>query len=135
MKKEEFSFYDIVLFDGNFSEHHKQKTLECKYDKMASLTGNICIETVCNSRMTGLLITKADFWIISDGKTSYLIKTDEIRRCINENPNIPCKNKCPVLQEDGITKEMDFYLIPKRIFEPYCSEVSSINNMKYNSLL
>jgi hypothetical protein len=67
MKKEEYSFYDIVLFNGSFAE--PSKTLECKYDEMASISGNICIEVGCNGRLSGLLITKANYWLIVDGET------------------------------------------------------------------
>lgn len=135
MKKEDYCYYDIILFDGDFSKEHKQKTIECKYDEMANQTGNICIETGCNGRLSGLLITKADYWVISDGQTTFLIKTDEIRRCLEEYPNITYRRKYHVLQEDGVTKEMNFYLIPKRIFEKYCLEVNDINKMKYDCLL
>lgn len=134
MKKEEYSFYDIVLFNGNFAE--PSKTLECKYDEMASISGNICIEVGCNGRLSGLLITKANYWLIGDGITAYLIKKEKIHDCIMNNMKvIPYKKKENVLQEDGVVKEMDLYLIPKRIFEPYCEEISNINELKYDCLV
>ena len=134
MKKEDYSYYDIILFNDDFSK--PPKTLECKYDEMASITGNICIETGCNGRWSGLLITKADYWLIADGETAYLIETKKIRDCIMNNMKIiDYRKSCRVKQEDGITKDMDIYLIKKSIFVPYCSEIGNINEMKYSSLL
>jgi hypothetical protein len=134
MKKEDYSYYDIILFNGNFAE--PSKTLECKYDAMASISGNICIEVGCNGRLSGLLITKADYWLIGDGTTAYLIKKEMIHDCImNHMKKIQYRKKERVLQEDGVVKEMDMYLIPKRLFEPYCSEISDINNIKYDILV
>lgn len=129
MKKEEYSYYDLILFNGNFNE--KQKTVECKFDKLAHETGNICIEVGCNGRLSGLLITKADFWLIGDGHDMFLIKREDISRCISENSNIRYNNKYPVTQEDGVVKEMNFYLIPKRIFINYCLEVNDVEKMTY----
>lgn len=134
MKKEDYSYYDIVLFNGDFSK--RPKTLECKYDEMAAQTGNICIEIGCNGRWSGLLITQADYWLICDGETAYLAEKQKIHECIVENMgNIQFKKNCRVLQEGGITKDMDIYLIKKSIFEPYCSEIASINELKYDCLL
>jgi hypothetical protein len=135
LKKDELSYYDIILFDGNFGESHQQKTIECKFDEVAHETGNICIETGCNGRWSGLFITKADYWLIADGHDMYLIKKDNIRKCIDENMDvIMIKRKFPVKQEDGVVKEMDLILIPKRVFTLYCLEVGTMNNMKYEKL-
>ena len=132
MKPEDYSFYDIVLFNGNFSL--PAKTLECKYDEMAGLTGNVCIEIGCNGRWSGLLITKADYWLIADGHCAYLIETKRLHDCITENMDkIEYRKNCRVLQEGGITKDMDIYLIKMSIFEPYCCEISQLDDMKYES--
>jgi hypothetical protein len=131
--KENYSFYDIILFKGNFGE--QSKTLECKYDEKASHTGNICIEVGCNGRASGLLVTTADYWLIGDGYIGYLIETTRIREYILENGNeIIYKPKCLIKQEDGVYKEMDIYLIKKSIFEKYCSEINNIDDMKYDCL-
>ena len=129
MKKEDYSFYDIFLFDGNFSE--PIKTLECKYDEMSYSTGNICIEVGCNGRWSGLLITKADYWLIADGETAYIIEKQRIHDCIIEHPEIRYET-FKVQQEGNDTKNMNIYLIKKSIFEPYCCEISNINEIKYN---
>jgi hypothetical protein len=134
MIKENYSFYDIILHDGNFSNEHNQKTAECKFDEMAAITGNICIETGCNGRLSGLLITKATYWIIGDGVTMYLTTPAEIRRCLTENPNIDYRKNQKVPQKKGENKLMDMYLIPKRIFENYCLEISGMDNMTYEKI-
>ena len=135
MKKEEYSFYDIVLFDGNLSENHVQKTIECKFDERAHETGNIFIETGCNGRWSGLLITKADYWQIGDGYEMYLIEKHMINKCIVEHPEITYKKNFPVKQEsDNVTKHMTFYLIPKTLFREYCLEVSEIDKMTYEKI-
>jgi len=115
---------------------NSQKTVECKFDRAANETGNICIEVGCNGRWSGLLLTTANYWIITDGVTGYIIETQKIKDCIHENDGkgVWKKYKCRVEQERGMTKDMDIYLIPKRIFEPYCCEVSNINEMKYDCI-
>lgn len=133
---EKLSEYDIVLFDGNVSKLDSQKTVECKFDRAAKETGNICIEVGCNGRWSGLLLTKADYWIITDGETLYIIEQEKIWDCIHENDGngVWKKYKCRVEQERGVTKDMDIYLIPKRIFVKYCCEIGNINEMKYDTL-
>lgn len=134
MKKEDYSYYDIVLMTANSLVNYK--TLECKYDYMASITGNICIEVACNGRLSGLLITKADYWIIGDGIKVYIIKKDRIRDCIVENPDsIKYDKACNIEQGKGVFKTMSIYLIPKRIFEKYCDEISDIENINFECLL
>ena len=132
MKPEDYSFYDIILFNGDFSK--PTKTLECKYDEMSYVTDNICIEVGCNGRWSGLLITKADYWLIGDGETAYIIKKQRIHDCIVEHPETRYET-FRVQQENGITKDMNIYLIKKDIFTPYCCEVSNINEIKYNTLV
>lgn len=132
--KKELSYYDIVLFDNKFSE--KPKTIECKFDEMGKITGNVCIETACNGILSGLLVTTADYWIISDGTITYLIKTENIGKCLLENEKtIRYEPKSRVKQKDGEVKIMSLYLIPKRIFEKYCLEISAPNNMTYKYLI
>jgi hypothetical protein len=127
--------YDMTLENG--------KTIECKYDERAAETENICIETHCDGNESGILTTTADYWVISDRNKTFLIKTTEIKRCVEEGytslyPHEPTKflhmKKYPVKQEEGGAKLMDFYTIPTRIFEEYCEEVQDINNMTYEIL-
>jgi hypothetical protein len=134
MIKEKYSLHDIILFNGDFSK--PPKTLECKYDLMAGITGNICIEVGCNGRWSGLLISKADYWLIADGEKAYIAERQKIHECIVENmENIEYMKNCRVLQENSITKDMDIYLIKKSIFEKYCVEISNINELKYSCFI
>jgi len=137
MKKEEYSYYDILLYNGKLPiVLEEQIKVECKFDEMAYVSKNICIEVGCWGRASGLLVTIADYWVISDDHTVFIIKPSEIRRCLEENKGqIEYKKNHRVTQEPGKYKEMNLYLIPRRIFEPYCCEIGDINNMKYDSLV
>jgi hypothetical protein len=137
MKKEDYKYYDIVLFNGKFPIYiDEQIKVECKYDEMASITGNICIEVGCNTRASGLTDTKAKYWIICDGKTTYLIEKQRIHDCIVDNMDkIEYRKNCRVMQENGITKDMDIYLIKKSIFEPYCLEIADKDKMTYEKMI
>ena len=133
MKKEEYSYHDIILMTPESLVNYK--TIECKFDKKGSESGNICIEIGCWGRQSGLLITKADFWIISDGNTTYIAKPSRIRECIVDNMQyIEYKKNWNIEQERGKFKKMDMYIIPKRYFIPYCEEIGNINEMKYDCL-
>ena len=137
MTKTEYSYYDLVLFNGKFPiVMEEQLKVECKFDEFGLISKNICIEVGCNGRLSGLALTTAQFWIISDGVTTFIAKTDEIRRCIAENDQeIEYKRKERVIQKKGEYKEMDMYIIPRRIFEPYCCEIGKMTEMKYDCLV
>ena len=127
--------YDITL--------ENTKTIECKCDERAEDTRNICIETHCDGKESGILTTTADYWIITDNQQGFLIKTSELRRCIVEGhtslfPEEPTKflymTNYPVKQEDGSRKLMNFYTIPIHLFSEYCVEVAEINEITYKEL-
>ena len=127
--------YDITI--------ENSKTVECKCDERAEDTRNICIETHCDGKESGILTTAADYWMITDNIQGFLIKTDELKRCIDEGhtslfPEEPTKflhmTNYPVKQEDGSKKLMNFYTIPIHLFSEYCVEVANINEMTYKEL-
>ena len=127
--------YDITL--------ENSKTIECKCDERAEDTKNICIETHCDGKESGILSTSADYWMITDNLQGFLIKTTELRRCIEEGhtslfPEEPTKflymTNYPVKQEDGSRKLMNFYTIPIHLFSEYCVEVAEINEITYKEL-
>lgn len=133
---ENYKYYDLIIINLGI-------TIECKYDLKAIETGNICIECSCDDNLSGISTTKADYWIICDGVDSYFIKTSEIKKCIDEcytslYPNEPTKillkKKCAVEQSDKTYKLMDLYIISKKIFIKYCSEVNKIDEMNYDEL-
>ena len=128
--------YDLTL--------ENNKTVECKCDERAGETKNICIETHCDGNESGILTTAADYWMITDNVQGFLIKTSELRRCVEEGftslyPNEPTKFlhmvNYPVKQNDGSRKLMNFYTIPIWLFSEYCMEVKDINDMTYKELL
>lgn len=130
-----YKLYDLTLENG--------LTIECKCDERAKDTKNIYIETHCEGNESGILTTSADYWLITDNVQGFLIKTIELRKCIEEGhtslyPEEPTKFlhmiKYPVKQEDKSVKLMNFYTIPIRLFIEYCEEVNDINNMKYEKL-
>jgi hypothetical protein len=127
--------YDIIL--ENF------KTIECKCDERAEETKNICIETHCDGKESGILTTTADYWMITDNLQGFLIKTSELKRCIDEGHTSLFQKKptkflhminYPIKQEDGSMKLMNFYTIPIQLFSEYCVEVADINEMTYKEL-
>lgn len=131
-----YKLFDLTVKNG--------KTLECKCDERAKESKNICIETHCNGNESGILTTSADFWMITDNVKGFLIKTSELKRCINEGhtslyPEKPTKFlymlKYPVKQKDNSVKLMNFYTIPTWLFSEYCEEVSDINEMNYDKLI
>lgn len=155
---EKFVMYDILAKTG-FESHKNdiranfkyydievpklELTIECKCDERAEETQNICIETHSDGNESGILVTKADYWMVTDNVQGFLIKTSELKRCVNEGftalyPEEPTKflhlSKYPVKQEDGSVKLMDFYTIPVRIFKEYCDEVNDIDKMTYKAL-
>jgi len=71
------NLYDFKLSNGS--------TYEVKYDRMCSQTGNLYVETQSHSRMAGLSVCQADYYIFAVGefKTKfYIIKTDELKQMI-----------------------------------------------------
>jgi len=127
--------YDLTLENG--------LTIECKCDERAEDTKNLCIETHCDGKESGILTTSADFWLVTDNVNGYLIETSDLRACIEEGhtslyPEEPTKFlhmlNYPVKQEDGSRKLMNFYTIPIRLFEEYCVEVAELSEMRYIAL-
>lgn len=160
--KDDFSYYDIILCEY---DDGSKLTVECKNDLMGFKSGNVLIEVGCNRRLSGLSISKANYWFISDGKWGYIITPSKIRECIannilvlrnkngtynyekykSRNENILerkdkktityCHENSVKQENDSNYKEMNFYLIPNVIFAEFCSEVNLINEMKYDSLI
>ena len=140
-----FDWWDIYVSDTI--------KIECKNDKKGFTTHNICIEVGCNGKPSGLNVTEAEYWLISGGVKTFLIKTTEIKRLIKEEyddklkrikedenyiPNlngIRYEQKYPANQGNGTIKYMDWYLIPQEFFAKFCLEVAEGNNMTYDKLI
>jgi len=98
----QFKDYDFIIDDIKY---------ECKYDKLASKTGNICIEFECNDKPSGITSTKAKYYIIKTLDNVYKIKVSRINKIIKRN------SFKIVNGGDGYRSKM--YLINKSYFEKY----------------
>lgn len=134
---ENYKYYDFTIVENGIN-------VECKYDVGGVTSKNVCIETHCNGKESGISTSKADYWLISHEYIIYLIKSEDIKRCIYDGytslyPEEPTKfryfTNYPVTQGDGFNKLMDFFIIPARIFKEYCVEVNEANNLTYKELL
>ena len=56
--------------------------VEVKYDPRSNETNNFVIEIESRDSLSGLMTTKAKFWVIHDDKVFYVIKPSEIIKCI-----------------------------------------------------
>lgn len=65
--------YDIFIDEINDG-------IEVKYDKVNSKTANICIEISQDGQDSGILITKAKYWIQTNRKIIYLAETERIKK-------------------------------------------------------
>jgi hypothetical protein len=70
-----FKGYDIWI-----PELHK--SIEVKSDLKSNYTNNIVIEIEMFGKPSGLMVTKADYWVFYDGNQYVLIQPMEIVRCI-----------------------------------------------------
>ena len=98
----QFYDYDFIIDDIKY---------ECKYDKLVSKTGNICIEFECNNKPSGISTTQSKYYIIKTNDNIYKIKVKKIKKLINNN------NFKIVNGGDGYRSKM--YLINKSYFEKY----------------
>lgn len=97
-------FYDYDFIIDNIK-------YECKFDKLASKTGNICIEFECNNKPSGISTTKSKYYLIKTFDNLYKIKVKKIKKLIDEN------NFKVVNGGDGYRAKM--YLINISYFEKY----------------
>lgn len=143
--KSTLSDYDINIPEIN-------NTMECKLDKAGLTTNNVCIEVGQDGRPSGLLLTKAGFWLQSTGDHEYLAKSDAIKKLIKEkysdvlnalidgtgtNGNlsrIQFQSRFPKEQK-GYIKYMDWYLIPKELFKTICLEDKPSGELTYDGLI
>lgn len=133
---EKFKEFDIVTSNNI--------TIECKHDLQFQNTGNFAIETHCNDNNSGILTTKADYWILGNLEYVYVITTENLNRCISENyidllsneepPKFIHFKNFPVQQSDNNIKRMNFYLIPIKILKEYTNDYGPINEINYVSL-
>jgi hypothetical protein len=103
-----FKPYDII--DSNGIKY------EVKSDRLASKTGNICIEYMCNQVPSGISSTEADFYIYfvvtQHGYRLYKIPTDDIRDMIE-------KQVFHKSMSGGDGWRSKFYLFREECFQKY----------------
>lgn len=97
--KGKFSKFDIDLEFGQQWEQHIDdlfsgaKTCEVKTERdQWATTGNICIETECWGKPSGINATESDIWVhnlVKDGKLigSIMVPTDVLKEILAELPS------------------------------------------------
>lgn len=108
-----------VLVPGKFKPYdifipEKDLKVEVKVDLKSQETKNILIELKMYGKKSGLLSTKADYWIIFTGKEYLWTTPKKIIECIIMN-NIPSQKVLGA----GDDAEKDACLIPIHIFKKY----------------
>lgn len=63
----------------------KRVTIELKHDMMYSKTGNLGVEFASWGKPSGIAVTEADYWCFALEDGFWTIKTEELRRLIDEN--------------------------------------------------
>ena len=108
-----FSDYDIIIDETG-------KTIDCKYDKKASETGNLFIEIKSSDNQSGILTSKADYYYIDTGTKLYCIPLNKIFECLL----IECiKPENFSVNQGAFEMEMTGHLVPLKIFEKYCIQI------------
>ena len=121
-------FCDIMKFEefnistGNFKEYDiidlkTGKKYEIKSDRLAYKTGNLCIEYMCNKKLSGISTTTADYYgyfIQKQDKTYhiYVIPTEKIKLMIDNKSYVKSMN-------GGDGWKSTFYLFKVELFEEF----------------
>lgn len=142
-KAEEYFLYDTVEhkkgyfkeFDMIFIKDGVKTKVEVKSDRLASKTGNLCIEWRYKGKPSGITSTTADYWLYfilwgKDGikgdvvkEECYKIPTNKLRQLV--------KGRRSVKGGDGYNSQL--YLLPKKdvkqfLVEPVLKK-ESVNNI------
>tara|TARA_Y100001972_G_C7486412_1_gene246936 strand:- start:53 stop:502 length:450 start_codon:yes stop_codon:yes gene_type:complete len=108
--------YDIVIPELS-------KTVEVKQDQKSNFTGNYVIEIFMYGKPSGLLASKADYWIFSDGKKL----TWTTRDIIKDTILLGGYNLVDFVGK-GDTEPKKAYLIPKKDIEKSALKVIKLND-------
>ena len=93
--------------------------VEVKYDPKSNETNNFIIEIESRDSPSGLMTTKAKFWVLYDDKTFCVIKPSEIIKCIILNKLTYSEFFC---SGDNFKKKA--FLIKKEMLFKYASRVT-----------
>lgn len=99
-----FSKYDFMINDIKY---------ECKVDRLAHRTGNLCIEYKCRGKRSGIKTTESDYYIIKVNNIIFLIPVIELKNYIKQNK----QNIKKVLGGDN--KSSKLYLLKLDLFNKY----------------
>lgn len=114
------NFSNAIQSEGCVKEFDVQSEdglkYEVKADKMASKTGNICIEFCSNGEPSGINATQSNKWahfVISfDGTYDlYLLEVDELKEMLSKNKFRQVRG--------GDCYRSQMYLIPISFFKPF----------------
>ena len=92
--------------------------VEVKYDPKSNETNNFIIEIESRDSPSGLMTTKAKFWVLYDDKTFCVIKPSEIIKCIILNKLTYSEFFC---SGDNFKKKA--FLIKKEMLSKYASKI------------
>jgi hypothetical protein len=106
-----FSGYDIFIPEI-------EKRIEVKSDQKSQYTGNILIEFEMNGRASGIMTTKADFWVFFDGEQYRVIEPRHIIDCIFKSRQVYHE-----ITGNGDTKTKKAFLIRKNELFKYGKEL------------
>ena len=112
--KGSFKEYDIFVPDCIHCE--KEFGIEVKYDHKSNTTGNILIELEFPiGKPTGLNTTKAEYWVITEGK-DYVCNTPKNIVIYAKENNVQAR---PIIGEGDAEAKL-VWLLPKEDFFEYC---------------
>ena len=90
------------------------KSVEVKSDLKSNFTGNIVVEIEMFGKPSGLMVTKADYWVFYDGNKFISIKPMDIVNCIFIN-----KLTYKEFIGNGDIASKKAFLVPKDILFTY----------------
>jgi len=61
------------------------KLIEVKYDPMSEDTGNFAVEIRCKGQLSGLSVTKSDFYVMVTKGTFYFFRTSHLKSWIKQH--------------------------------------------------
>lgn len=91
------------------------KTVEVKQDFKAKYTDNIVVEIEFGGEPSGLSVTTADYWVITDGYWVYWIELEKLKKCVHDYSYTLTGWIGP-----GDTKYKRAYLVKRYDFIGYC---------------
>lgn len=119
-------FPDIKKMEGNFKEYDfiipsRDLKLELKMDFKSDDTGNLAFEYECFGCKSGLALTTADYYVMTDKHNFYFFKTDELKSFIRLNWKYLIKkvggdnnaSKMILIRKTDISRMKHFYSFKK----------------------